>query len=242
MSNCIDNFGERMNELMSKYEAMRSLVMNLTEQTRVFLVEDIYFAGLMDSNCEKYRYGENNGFIGVCGNKVFEVLDISYGMKKIYPIHDALVSAYYEKLPRISLGEVYLLEMRIFLGENNWTRILLQTIYPGMGSGNVYVAVPRRSLNDIAKKFHIPTPGLGIDLESGFVIIEFRIENFRFAIKYTGREGRAYLEGGYPQGFENSPAACAVTDTVVRMITDAINLYEDITKRGIKFVSIYLLY
>jgi hypothetical protein len=241
MSNCIDNFGERMNELMNEYEAMRSLVMNLTEQTRVFLVEDIYFAGLMDSNCEKYRYGENNGFIGVCGNKVFEVLDISYGMK-IYPIHDALVSAYYEKLPWISLGEVYLLEMRIFLGKNEWTRILLQTIYPGMGSGNVYVVVPRRSLNDIAKKFHIPTPGLGIDLEGRFVIIEFRIENFHFVIKYTGREGRAYLEGGYPRDFENSPIACAITDAVVKIIEDALDLYEDITNKGMKFMSIFLLY
>jgi hypothetical protein len=241
MSNCIDNFGERMNELMSEYEAMRNLVMNLTEQTRVFLVEDIYFAGLMNSNCEKYRYGENNGFIGVCGNKVFEVLDISYGMK-MYPIHNALVSAYYEKLPRISLGEVYLLEMRIFLGENNWTRILLQTIYPGMGSGNVYVVVSRRSLNDIAKKFHIPTPGLGIDLEGGFAIIEFRIENFHFAIKYNNKERRAYLEGSYSEGIETSPAVCAILDTVVRMITDALNLFMDIANKGLKFVSIYLLY
>jgi len=238
---CVDRFGNEMKRLMDEYEATIDLVNQLVKDTRMFLAEDVYFAGLLSSDCEKYRYGENNGFIGVCGNKVFEVTDISYRMK-FYPIHDALVSAYYEKLPRISLGEIFLLEMRIFLGENNRTRVLIQEIYPGAGGGNVYVAVSRRSLNEIAKKFHIPTPGLGIDLEGGFVIIEFKIEGYHFAIKYSNRERRAYLEGGYPQGFENSPIACTVTDAVARIVTEAFNLFKNIVDGGIKFIITYLLY
>ena len=238
---CVDRFGNEMKRLMDEYEATIDLVNQLVKDTRMFLVEDVYFAGLLSSDCEKYRYGEDNGFIGVCGNKVLEVTDISYRMK-FYPIHDTLVSTYYEKLPRISLGEIFLLEMRIFLGENNRTRVLIQKIYPGTSGGNVYVAVSRRSLNEIAEKFHTPTPGLGIDLEGEFVIIEFKIEDYHFAIKYSNRERRAYLEGGYPQGFEDSPIACAVTDAVARIVTEAFNLFKNIVDSGIKFIITYLLY
>jgi hypothetical protein len=237
MSNCIERFGERMNELMDRYEAVIHTITELANQAGVFLVEDVYFAGLLSSNCEKYRYGENSGFIGICGNKLFEVVSISYEVThgNTYPIHNALVNTYYKNLPSMSYGEVTMLE--------DWNaKITLQRIYPGMGAGAVYVVVPRWSLNDTARRFNIPAPGFETDLDDKLVIITLSIGGYRFGIKYNGYRRKAYIEGVCPQGFESSPIACAIADTAVGIIADAINLYEDITKRGIKFVSIYLLY
>jgi hypothetical protein len=237
MSNCIERFGERMNELMDRYEATTRTITGLANQARVFLVEDVYFIGLLLSDCEKYRYGEDSGFIGVCGNKLFEVVNISYGVTRgnMYPIHNALVKTYYKNLPSMSYAEIAMLE--------DWNaKITLQSIYPGMGAGVVYVVVPRWSLNDTVKRFNIPAPGFGADLSNKLVIITLSVENYRFGIKYNGYRRGAYIEGVYPQGFADSPAACAITDAVVGVIADALNLFMGITKRGIKFVSIYLLY
>jgi len=231
---CIDRFGERMNELMNRYRAVLESVNELAVQTRLVLEEDVYFAGLLHTNCEKYRYGENSGFIGICGDRLFEVINISYGEEWTnYPLHNILASDYYRKLPIMPYIKANLLR-------RDKAKITIRTIYGGMGSGIVDVAVPRESLDDKARRFHIPLPGLAIDLEIGYIAIELSINGYRFAIKY--KEDKPYLEGGYPQGFENSPTACAITDAVVEIITDAINLYEDITNKGIKFVSIYLLY
>jgi len=226
-----------MRQLMDEYKTTINLVNQLVKDTRALYDEDVYFAGLIYSDCKKYRYSGNAGFIGICGDKLFEVVNIYYDMEEgnMHPVHNFLVSTYYKKLPSLSYGELPLLE-------KSDIRVSLRTIYPGMGGGNVYVLIPRRDLRDTARRLYIPTPGLGVDLESGLVIIELHIDRHRFAIKYTGREGRAYLEGNYPQGFENSPAACAITDAVVRITTDALSLYEDITNKGMKFMSIFLLY
>jgi hypothetical protein len=233
---CIDRFGNEIRQLMDRYRAVLKSIAEVVRQTRIILEEDVYFAGLLYSNCEKYMYDGNEGFIGVCGNRLFEVVNISYETGPSYhPLHDALVKNYYWKLPLMTYTELPLLE-------NGKTRIIMRIIYPGMGGGNVDVVVPRESLNDIARRFRIPTPAPAIDLDNEFVAIVFTIDGYRFAIKYTGREGRAYLEGGYPRGFENSPIACAITDAVVKIIEDALDLYEDIANKGLKFVSIYLLY
>ncbi len=226
-----------MNELMDRYEATTRTITRLADQARVFLVEDVYFAGLLSSNCEKYRYGEDGGFIGICGNKLFEVVNISYGATHggAYPIHNALVNTYYKNLPSMSYGEVAMLE--------DWNaKITLQRIYPGMGAGAVYVVVPRWSLNDTARRFNIPAPGFGADLDDKLVIITLSVGGYRFGIKYNGYRRRAYIEGVCPQGFENSPVACAITEAAVKIIEEALDLYEDITNKGLKFVNIYLLY
>jgi len=230
--NCLDRFGDEMKQLIDKYKAVVNSVFELVRQTWIMLEEDIYFAGLLYSNCEKYRYG--GGFVGICGDRLFEVVNISYREERSdYPLHNALVNNYYSKLPAISYAKMSLLE-------RDKTMIGIRTFYPMRGGENVYVVTPRESLDDIAKKFHIPSPGLRINLESMYVAIELSIDKYRFAIIHNGY--KAYLEGKYPQGFENSPAACAITDAVVRITTNALNLYEDITNKGMKFASIFLLY
>ena len=232
---CVDRFGERMNEIIDKY---RAVLNSLTPLLRAGIVfeEDIYFAGLLGSDCKKYKYGNNMGIIGICDSALFEVTNItSFTWEdESRPLHNVLVELY-SKLPSRTPFEITLLE-------EDRVDVSLRTIYPGMGAGYVKVLLPKGGLRSVARRFHIPTPGLGVDLEGGLVIIELRIDRHRFAIKYSGREGRAYLEGGYPQGFENSPIACAVTDASTRIITEAFNLFKNIVDSGIKFVSIYLLY
>jgi len=232
---CIDRFGEKMNEIIDKY---RAVLNSLTPLLRAGIVseEDVYFAGLLGSDCKKYRYGNNMGIIGICDSVLFELTNIaSFTWEdELRPLHNVLVESY-SKLPPRSLFEIALLE-------RDRVNISLRTIYPGMGAGYVKVLLPKGRLRSVARRFHIPTPGLGVDLESGLVIIELRIDGYHFAIKYSGKEGKAYLEGGYPRDFENSPIACAITDAVVKIIEDALDLYEDIANKGIKFVSIFLLY
>jgi hypothetical protein len=232
---CVDKFGERMNEIIDKYRAVFNSLTPLLRAGIVF-EEDVYFAGLLGSDCKKYRYGNNMGIIGICDSALFEVANIATFTREdeLRPLHNVLVELY-SKLPPRSLFEIALLE-------RDRVDVSLRIIYPGMGAGYVKVLLPKRELRSVARRFHIPTPGLGVDLESEFVAIELSIDKHHFAIKYSGREGRAYLEGSYPQGFENSPIACAVTDATTRIITDAVNLFMDIVNRGIKFVSIYLLY
>ena len=108
---CIDRFGEKMNEIIDKYRAVFNSLTPLLRAGIVF-EEDVYFAGLLGSDCKKYRYENNMGIIGICDSALFELTNIaSFTWEdELRPLHNVLVELY-SKLPPRSLSEIALLEM-----------------------------------------------------------------------------------------------------------------------------------
>jgi len=233
--NCLDRFGDEMRRLMDEYKATIDLVNGLAKYFGDLYAEDVYLAGLAYSDCEKYRYesrrgiAEKEGFVGVCGDKV---IIFQYEVKrreKLHPIYVLLRDTYYERLPPISESDVSSLaesKVKITVGDTRCA----------------YVIVGEERLREIAKKLQILIRQVYADWKEGYASIILEIGGSSITIRYNNKEGRTSLDGQYPQGFENSPIACTVTDVATRIITEAFNLFKNITNKGASLITTYLLY
>ena len=224
-----------MRRVMKNYKATIDLVNGLVKYFGDLYAEDVYLAGFVYSDCEKYRYEsrrgivEKEGFVGVCGDKV---IIFQYEVKrreKLDPIYVLLRNTYYERLPPISESDVTSLaesKVRITVWDTR----------------DAYVIVGEEGLREIAKKLQISIRQVYADWKEGYASIILEIGGSSITIRYNDEEGRVSLDGQYPQGFENSPIACAVTNTAARIITETFNLFKNIANKGASLITTYLLY
>jgi hypothetical protein len=233
--NCLDRFGDEMRQLMDEYKTAIDLVNRLVKYFGDLYAEDVYLAGLVYSDCEKYRYEsrrgivEKEGFVGVCGDKVIIFQYEVKRRKKLHPIYVLLRDTYYEKLPPISESDLSSLaesKVKIMVGDTR----------------GAYVIVGKKRLREIAEKLHISIRDVYADWRERYASVILEIGGSPIIIRYNDILGRVSLDGRYPQGFENSPIACATTDVATRIITEAFNLFKNIVNKGVNIITTYLLY
>jgi len=238
VSECLRDIDKRMDEWYERVTKVYYWLVDVVTSYRVVNLPDIFFLGVVNT-CTVYRCCGCEFSHAFCDDVFIDIDELCHYVpgEYVFPRDPELVKALwdihnsaYRSAKEISLGRaVRMRENRLLV----WLGYF--EIPYSAGSTMIKIYYPKRQVLSSARKLGLRASD--ISMEANIVSKGLNVKLGKCEIKYEEGSGLSVSKE-----CPNTPELCGVMGALFSVVDSSVNLFERISKEGVKVITTYLLY
>ncbi len=238
MSECLRDIGKRMDEWYDRAADIYGWLVNVVTSYRVVNLPDIFFLGVVNT-CTVYRCCGCEFSHALCDDAFIDIDELCHYVpgeyvlsrdpelvKALWDIHNSA----YRSAKEISPGRATRMQESRLL-----VRLGLFEIPYSARSVMIEIYYPKRQVLSSARKLGLRASD--ISMEADIISKRLNVRLGKCEIKYEEGNGLSVSKE-----CPNTPELCDVMRALFGVVDSSINLFERISREGVKVITTYLLY